>query len=107
MSVQPLAVTALQSRLAQQPPLLLLDVREPREFEFACIAGSLLIPLQQLPQRLAKLDSMRETAVICHHGLRSRQAAEYLVAAGFTQVFNVSGGIDAWSLACDSNVPRY
>jgi rhodanese-related sulfurtransferase len=107
MSVQQLAVTALQARLAQQPPLLLLDVREPREFEFASIAGSLLIPLQQLPQRLAELEPMRDIAVICHHGMRSRQAAEYLVAAGFTQVFNVTGGIDAWSLVCDSSVPRY
>ncbi|MEQ1637577.1 MAG: rhodanese-like domain-containing protein [Methylococcales bacterium] len=107
MTVQQLTVTALQAMLAQSEPLVLLDVREPREFDYAQITGSILIPLQQLPQRLNELDSTKAIAVICHHGMRSQQAAEYLVHTGFNQVLNVKGGIDAWSLDCDAGVPRY
>jgi rhodanese-related sulfurtransferase len=107
MPVQQLTVTALRAKLSQPEPPALLDVREPREYEYAHIVGSVLIPLQQLPQRLHELNPDCETLVICHHGMRSQQAAEYLAHAGFGKVFNVTGGIDAWSLTCDTNVPRY
>jgi rhodanese-related sulfurtransferase len=107
MPLQQLIATTLQSKLLQQEPLVLLDVREPREFEFAHIAGSILIPLQQLPQRWRELDPEKEIVVICHHGMRSQQAAEYLITAGFNKVSNLKGGIDAWSVACDTSLPRY
>lgn len=107
MSVQQLTITALQTKLTQPEPLVLLDVREPQEFDYAHIANSILIPLQQLPQRLHELNAENQIAVICHHGMRSQQAAEYLVSAGFSRIFNVQGGIDAWSLSCDVSVPRY
>jgi rhodanese-related sulfurtransferase len=107
MSVQILSVKELQNKLKEPNELFLLDVREPTEFAYANIAGSLLIPLNQLPQRLSELNRQREIVVICHHGMRSMQAASYLDHSGFTQVFNLQGGIDAWSLECDSAVPRY
>jgi len=107
MTVQNLSVKELNARLQAQDDVFLLDVREPSEFNYASIADSVLIPLNQLPGRVAELDSSREIVVICHHGMRSMQAAQYLDRSGFTQVFNLQGGIDAWSLECDSAVRRY
>ena len=86
---------------------VLLDVREPFEFEVARIEGANLIPLGQLPGRLAELDREKEILVMCHSGMRSQQAAEFLRAAGFPRVANVAGGIDAWSQEIDPDVPRY
>ncbi len=85
----------------------LLDVREPWEFELARIDGSQLVPLGQLPGRFAELDPERETVVICHHGVRSMQAAFFLQAQGFRHVINLAGGIDAWSREVDPNTPMY
>jgi len=107
MPVQIVTVKDLQKKLQEPNELFLLDVREPSEFAYASIAGSVLIPLNQIPQRLSELDSQREIVVICHHGMRSMQAANYLDRSGFTQVSNLQGGIDAWSLECDSAVRRY
>jgi adenylyltransferase/sulfurtransferase len=86
---------------------LLLDVREPFEFEMARIEGANLIPLGQLPARQHELDREQEIFVICHSGVRSERAAEFLRSAGFAKVSNVAGGIDAWSEEIDPNVPRY
>jgi rhodanese-related sulfurtransferase len=91
---------------AHQPPLL-LDVREPWEFELARIEGSLLLPLGQVPAHLDELDPARETVVICHHGVRSMQAAFFLQSRGFRNIINLAGGIDAWSREVDPNVPAY
>jgi rhodanese-related sulfurtransferase len=107
MTVQILSAKELQNKLQEPNELVLLDVREPSEFAYASIAGSVLIPLNQIPQRLSELDPQREIVVICHHGMRSMQAANYLDRSGFTQIFNLQGGIDAWSLECDSAVQRY
>jgi rhodanese-related sulfurtransferase len=87
--------------------LMLLDVREPAEVHFCAIDGSVHIPLGQLPGRLAELDPEREIVVVCHHGARSFQAAAFLRARGFENVYNLAGGIDAWSLSVDPSVPRY
>ncbi|ANE55572.1 MULTISPECIES: rhodanese-like domain-containing protein [Methylomonas] len=97
----------LRQRLQDEAPVMLLDVREPHEFAYAKIAGSVLIPLQQIPQRLDEIPSDRDIVVICHHGMRSQQACNYLQHAGFQRLINLRGGIDAWSLVCDSSVPRY
>ena len=88
-------------------PFILLDVREPFEFEMAQIEGANLIPLGELPTRWQELDREKEIFVFCHSGVRSARAAEFLRAAGFSKVANVAGGIDAWSEEVDSNVPRY
>ena len=96
----------LKSRLdAGQRPVL-LDVREPWEFELARIEGSTLIPMSQLEERFAELDSGSETVVICHHGNRSSYVTQALQRVGFEKVLNLEGGLDAYS-SVDESVPRY
>jgi rhodanese-related sulfurtransferase len=107
MAVTTLTATELKDRLEQGADLFLLDVREPQEYRYAKIDGSTLIPLQQIPERIGELDPKRHIVVICHHGIRSMQAANYLAHQGFANIANLAGGIDAWSLQCDSSVPRY
>lgn len=97
----------IQQRMENQDPLLLLDVREPNEFAFAHIEGSLHIPLRQLPERVDELDKEQDIVVLCHHGMRSQQACLFLEQYGFNRLYNLKGGIDAWSLACDPSIPRY
>ena len=107
MPIRQISATELKIRIQDEPHLFLLDVREPNEFDYASIKNSVLIPLNQVPQRLGELDPQQDIVVICHHGVRSRQACMYLVSSGFNNVSNLTGGIDAWSCDCDSSVPRY
>jgi len=107
MTVKQISALELQEKLQQSDNFVLLDVREPDEYEIARIGGSTLLPLNQLPQRHAELNPQQEVVVLCHHGIRSQQAASYLQHIGFNQVSNVVGGIDAWSCECDSSVRRY
>jgi adenylyltransferase/sulfurtransferase len=99
-------VSAAQARGDE---FLLLDVREPGEYETAHIAGARLLPLGQLEARLGELESWRERRVVihCHKGGRSARACELLHRRGFSDVANLAGGIDAWSLTVDPQVPRY
>lgn len=98
----------LHERLAQAGPTpLLLDVREPWEYDIARIPGARLIPMSQIDAALDTLDAEQEIVVICHHGRRSQQVAQYLEANGFSQVANLSGGIEAWSLEIDPSLPQY
>lgn len=87
--------------------VLLLDVREPDEREIAAIEPSLHIPMREVPQRLSELPKDREIVVYCHGGTRSAMIAGYLESRGYTEVANLSGGIDAWSRSVDPKVPRY
>ena len=89
-----------------KPPLL-LDVRDGWEFEICRIEGSTHMPMSGIAESYSSLDPEQETIVICHHGMRSLQVAEFLSNAGFKQVFNLSGGIDAWSREVDPGVPIY
>lgn len=100
------SVQQLKERLDRGDDFVLLDVREPHEFEIARI-GEKLIPLRQIPHRLDELDREKEIVVYCHHGSRSFQATMYLRQQGFTKAKNLTGGIDAWSLVIDPSVPRY
>jgi adenylyltransferase/sulfurtransferase len=88
---------------------LLLDVRNPDEFERAHIEGSTLLPLGSLEGRVEELAEWRNRPVVvhCHHGGRSAKACEFLLQHGFRNVENMSGGIEAWALTVDGNVPRY
>ncbi|TFY96561.1 rhodanese-like domain-containing protein [Ramlibacter rhizophilus] len=99
----------LQAHAGQQP--LVLDVREPLEVQRASVRPQgfelLHIPMNQIPQRLAELDPARPVACLCHHGMRSLQVAMFLARNGFDEVANVAGGIDAWTLERDPDVPRY
>jgi len=96
----------LKSRLDAGERLVLLDVREPWEFELARIEGSKLIPMSRLEERFPELDPEAETVVICHHGNRSAYVAQALGRAGFENVLNLEGGLEAYS-SVDEAVPRY
>jgi rhodanese-related sulfurtransferase len=86
---------------------VLLDVREEWEWNTCRLPGALLIPLRELPTRLAELDKSVETVVICHHGVRSFHAAHYLKSLGFDDVINLAGGVAAWADEVDPAMPRY
>jgi rhodanese-related sulfurtransferase len=96
----------LKERLQTGDRPVLLDVREPWEFTLARIEGSRLIPMGELPDRFSELDPAAETVVICHHGARSAYVARALGDAGFANVLNLEGGLDAYS-QIDDSVPRY
>jgi len=105
MNVQTLA-ELLQDEKQQT---FLLDVRTPREREVALLEPSLFIPLQELHLRFRELAPYKEKRMVvyCHHGIRSDYATHFLKDAGFDDVHNLEGGIDAWSLEIDPNVQRY
>ncbi len=92
---------------AQRPQPLLLDVREPWEFELCRIRGSELIPLRALAVRFRELDRSRPIVCICHHGRRSAHATMFLMQHGFTDVYNLTGGVDAWARQVDPAMPTY
>jgi sulfur-carrier protein adenylyltransferase/sulfurtransferase len=87
--------------------LVLIDVREPHEWEIAHIEGARLIPLGQLPERLGELDGHAEIVTHCHHGARSMKALGILKGAGFNRVRSLAGGIDAWADRVEVGMPRY
>jgi rhodanese-related sulfurtransferase len=93
----------------QQPdPPLLLDVREPWEFQTASIPNSLLMPMGEVASRAhTELDPDAPIIVMCHHGARSLNVAMWLRDQGFTHAQSLAGGIDAWSRSIDPSVPRY
>ncbi len=86
---------------------VLLDVREPWEFQTCHIDGAVLIPMQTVPARQEELDPEAPIVCICHHGMRSMQVAAFLERQGFTQVSNLTGGVHAWSQQVDPSMPTY
>lgn len=90
-----------------QPRPLLLDVREPWEFELCHLEDAKSLPMQQIPQQAKELADDAEIVVICHHGLRSAQVVQFLVRNGFKNVANLQGGIDAWAERIDPAMRRY
>ena len=97
----------LKTSLDKGDKLVLVDVREEWEYSLAKLDGSILIPLGTLPQSLARLSRDSEIVAICHHGMRSADATNFLLQQGFPNVKNLVGGIDAWSTQVDGAVPRY
>ena len=86
---------------------LLLDVREPWEYQTCHIEGSQLMPMALVPARQQELDPEQAVVCICHHGARSMQVAAFLERAGFENVTNLTGGIHAWALQVDPAMPTY
>lgn len=86
---------------------LLLDVREPWEFEICHLAGSLNIPMEQISQNLNKIASAQECVVLCHHGVRSRHTIQYLQQQGIEHLINLDGGIEAWARQIDPDMALY
>lgn len=110
--VPKISVEQLAMRLAESPEgLQLIDVREDQEVAIAHLEGFEHLPLsefaewsEQIPTRF---DPDAETLVLCHHGSRSAQMCQWLLTQGFTNVKNVEGGIDAYSLVIDPSIPQY
>ena len=100
-------VLDVKEELDAGKPLVLLDVREPHEYEIAHLEGAQLIPLGELPSRLGELDDHADIVAYCHYGPRSLRALEILRAAGFNKVRNLKGGIEAWAVNVDPEMPRY
>ena len=90
-----------------RPNPVLLDVREPWEFEICHLAGARHIPMHLVPVRYGELDPDQEIVVICHHGARSFQVAMFLENKGFGAVRNLAGGVEAWAVEVDPTMCRY
>lgn len=106
-----LGMTNPATAAAGAPTPLLLDVREPWEFALAAIRidgiETRLMPMNSVPQNVGELDPVQPVVCICHHGARSAQVVAFLERQGFEAVYNLAGGIDAWSAEVDPAVPRY
>jgi rhodanese-related sulfurtransferase len=107
--MQNLTAPALATWLADssRPAPVLLDVREPWEVSTAKIGGTVHIPMRDIPARSEELDDDAEIVCICHHGSRSANVGMFLEARGFKHIYNLQGGIDAWSREADPKVPTY
>ncbi len=92
---------------AARPAPVVVDVREPWEFAHCRIDGAISMPLSQLPARVAELPPAHDVILVCHHGSRSQQAALFLARNGFSRVYNLRGGVEAWALEVDPSMPRY
>ena len=108
MSLDPdISPADLAAARAAGSSLIVLDVREPWEYDLAHLPATDLVPLNTLPSAVNRLDPNAHYVVLCHHGMRSEMAAGWLRSQGFTQVQNMTGGIDAWSVQVDASVARY
>ena len=90
--------------------LHLVDVRQLEEYQIARIAGSELIPMDQIPAAIQQLEEKADQAplvVVCHHGVRSANVVNYLRGQGITASQSMAGGIERWSIEVDPSVPRY
>ncbi len=109
--MESLQVEQLADFVAHDAQALLLDVREAWEVQVARIAlpgaRSLHIPMNEVSARLAEIDPAQSVVCICHHGARSAQVVAFLHRQGCQRVYNLAGGLDAWSLRVDPTVPRY
>jgi len=99
----------LAQLLIADKPVYLLDVREPWEYAHCHLANSVLIPLGELAARIDEVEPPADAKIVvyCHHGIRSLSGAAILEMRGFPEAFSLAGGIEAWSVLIDPNVPRY
>jgi rhodanese-related sulfurtransferase len=91
---------------AESTPML-LDVREPWEYQIVHLENSQLVPMRKVPEIVETLNPHQEIIVVCHHGIRSRQVALFLEHHGFSNVVNLRGGLDAWARHTDTSLPTY
>ena len=97
----------VKKKMDAHEPFVLIDVREPHEYQICRIPGSKLIPLGEVPKRMNELDSADEIVVHCKSGMRSAKAVDLLMKSGFRKIHNLKGGILAWSDQVDPSVPKY
>jgi sulfur-carrier protein adenylyltransferase/sulfurtransferase len=105
--VPEIAASDLKQKMDEQEPFVLIDVREPHEFDICRIPGSKLIPLSEFTRRMNELNSSDEIVLHCLSGMRSAQATDLLRKAGFRKVYNLRGGIRAWGSEVDPEMPMY
>lgn len=106
--MQQLSVRGLKERLdAPGEPPFILDVREGWELRICTLPGAVHIPMGQIPVRADELDPQRETVVVCHHGVRSLRVAQFLESRGFSNLYNLRGGVDAWAREIDPAMQTY
>jgi len=103
----PLETTAADSARLLEAGALLIDVREPNELAVCHVAGGKHIPIREIPARLDEIPKDRQVLILCHHGGRSARVTQFLRSAGWDNVTNVAGGIDAWALQVDPTLARY
>lgn len=106
-AIEEITVEEFSSIRESDGEVVLVDVREPHEYDICSIEGSKLIPLGELKDRTGELDPEDEIVVHCHHGRRSMRAATFLAEQGFGKVKNLKGGIDEWAEKLDSDMARY
>jgi rhodanese-related sulfurtransferase len=97
----------LSVRMKRGEQVILIDVREPVEYQMAHVEGARLLPLSQFHEWAATLNPEEEIIVMCHHGVRSAHVCSILARQGFKKMVNLAGGIDRWSSDVDSSVPAY
>ena len=103
-----ITVQEVKAKLIAQENFILLDVREPWEFETSKIEGASLMPMGDVPSRAhQELDPEDHVVVMCHHGVRSMNVTAWLRQQGFDKAQSMRGGIDAWSRQIDGKVPMY
>jgi len=106
--IRQISAAELKDRLlAGEDAPFLLDVREPQEFAYCRIEGAMSIPLWELPRRSRELPDGREIVAICHHGMRSLQAAAFLRHTLALDVMNLQGGVAAWAREVDPSMKQY
>jgi rhodanese-related sulfurtransferase len=107
MPVKNISPRELKEMLLKEEGIKLIDVREKWEHNIARIDGSELIPMDTFTDYYKKLDQNKKFVVFCHSGIRSYNVCQFMVQAGFKNVYNLDGGINAWSLQIDSTIPQY
>jgi len=105
--IDQISAKQLKEMLDAGRKITLVDVREPQEWDIAHLPGAKLIPLGNVPERMNELDTADDIAVYCHHGMRSARAIGFLQKMGFQKLKNLAGGIDAWAINVDPDMPRY
>jgi rhodanese-related sulfurtransferase len=107
--IKEITAKELSQRLSRGEPTVLIDVRQPWEFELCAIAGSTLLPLNELSTRVDEISAPDGAMIVtvCHHGVRSMHAAIFLARSGLENVCSLRGGTDAWSIDVDPALARY
>ena len=104
-----LSVHEVKALLDRHEDVVLLDCRQPAEHALVHLPGSILVPIDEIPERVGELDSVKDRRIVvyCHHGHRSAMVADWLRGQGFPLVQNMVGGLEAWSVTIDTTVLRY
>jgi len=106
MTIREITPAELQQLLSEDHPPVLIDIREEGEAAICAIDGSILIPINTLPQRLQEIPRDRPVALYCHHGMRSMMAGQWLSQNGF-DALSLAGGIDRWAAEMEPGMARY